>query len=107
SYLYHFGSGARTKRSERLSEISPECFLEISPEDARQLQIMDGQDIRVISKTDSIVLPARITVGLPPKTLFVPVSLSAAEVNSLFSTEMDVMTGIPNKKMCVVRIEKM
>lgn len=106
SSLYHFGSGARTRRSERLTEVSSECFLEISPEDARELQIAEGQQVKIVSKTGSITLPARITEGLPRKTLFVPAPLEAAEVNSLFSAELDVLTRIPNNKSCTVKIER-
>jgi len=106
SHLYHFGSGARTRHSKQLSEIFPECFLEIGPEDAEGLAVAHGQHVKVISKNGAIELPAKITDGLPRNIVFVPVSLSAAEVNSLFSTELDVVTRIPNRKMCTVQIER-
>ena len=106
SCLYHFGSGARTRHSEQLSGFSPECFLEIHPEDAADLAIEDGGQVRVTSKTGTLTLAARITGGLPRKSVFVPISLAAHEVNALFSTELDVLTRVPNSKMCVVKIER-
>ncbi|MEW5947477.1 MAG: formate dehydrogenase subunit alpha [bacterium] len=106
SSLYHFGSGARSRRSRRLIEMSPGCFIEISPADAKELQVTDGREVKVTSRRGSIVLPARITGDVPPGTLFVPVPHSASEVNSLFSAQLDVLTRIPNNKSCAVRVER-
>ena len=106
SHLYHFGSGARTRHSRQLSEVFPACFLEIGPEDAQSLAVDDGQTVKIVSRSGALELSAKITPGLPPKTVFVPVSLSAAEVNSLFSSELDMVTRIPNRKRCTVQIER-
>jgi formate dehydrogenase alpha subunit len=107
SHLYHFGSGARTMHSKQLKEMFPECFLEIGAEDAEGLAVADGQRVKIVSRAGSMELPARITPGLPRSVVFVPVSMSAAEVNSLFSTQLDVVTRTPNRKMCAVQIERM
>ncbi|MFH1438490.1 MAG: molybdopterin-dependent oxidoreductase, partial [Pseudomonadota bacterium] len=106
SHLYHFGSGARTKRSRLLTDISHPPSVEISPEDAEKLGVENGQNIRLTSKTGSVILKARITDGILPGMLFYPVSVSASKINSLFSAELDMLTRTPNKKMCVVNIDR-
>lgn len=106
SHAYHFGSGARTRQSVRLLRACPAPYVEVSPGDADALPARDGDRIRITSKNGTSLLTVRVTPGVPPGTLFVPSPPAGELVNALFSVDVDILTRVPNRKICMVKIEK-
>jgi predicted molibdopterin-dependent oxidoreductase YjgC len=103
STLYHFGSGTRSSRAPRLSKMSAQAFLEVNKADAEQLGISENEVVRITSPQGEIIAPARITDGLPPGTLFMPIS---SPVNELFAFPSDHGAKTPPIKTCAVRLER-
>jgi formate dehydrogenase alpha subunit len=101
--LYHFGSGTRSSRSPRLRKMSAQAFVEVNEADAEQLEIDENEVVRVISPQGEIVAPARITDGLLPGTLFMPIS---SPVNELFALALGPGAKAPSLKVCAVRLER-
>ena len=106
SLLYHFGSGSRTSRSTRLKRFTPGAFIEINSIDAKKLAIKDGDKVKVISPVNEIITMAKVSDTVDLGTVFMPISLPANPVNSLFDIVMDEKTKTPAMNRCAVRLKK-
>jgi len=132
-YPYWIGTGvvyehfhtAKTVRSGTTMRLVPEQYVEMHPDDAKDLGIEDGDWVKVITRRgeyegraslglDSKVRPARNTV--PRGYMFSPWNLSVADsadpkdnkwlVNGVTHRAHDPVSGQPDYKKCVCRIEK-
>ncbi len=61
--------------------------LEIHPDDAAALGIGPGQPVRVANDRGEMVLPAKLTYGVAPGTVFVPLPYGGAAVLDLFGPD--------------------
>jgi ferredoxin-nitrate reductase len=87
----------------------PEPFMEIHPRDAGQLGIVDNQVVEVRSRRGVAKFPAKITKGISPGTVFVPMhwgSLWAenAEANALTHPISCPDSLQPELKACAVQL---
>ncbi|ERT04795.1 nitrate reductase [Lyngbya aestuarii BL J] len=99
----------RTGRIEKTVKMHPQPFIEIHPRDAAKLDINEGEIIEVRSRRGMGRFPAKITKGITPETVFVPMhwgSLWAelAEVNSLTHPESCPDSLQPELKACAVQL---
>ncbi|WP_413163806.1 molybdopterin oxidoreductase family protein [Capilliphycus salinus ALCB114379] len=99
----------RTGRIEKTAKMHPEPFIEIHPRDAAKLDINEGEIIEVRSRRGMGRFPAKITKGITPGTVFVPMhwgSLWAelAEANSLTHPECCPDSLQPELKACAVQL---
>jgi len=106
SILHHSGTGAKTSRSARLSEFSPEAYVEIGESDAHQAGIGQGDEVRVISPLGEVVSVARLTNSMPQGVIFMPNSFPSTPVNQLFDIALDPRAKTPALKACAVRLER-
>jgi predicted molibdopterin-dependent oxidoreductase YjgC len=103
--LYHWHGGTMTTRVEGLVDLVPEVQATINPIDADTYGVRHGSQVRVISRRGSITCRAHVNHEVGRGELFMPfVSLQGAAANFLTNNVYDP-NGMPEYKVCAVRIE--
>ncbi len=100
----HWHTGSMTRRSHLLNREEPGAFAEINPEDAHSLNIRERQRIRVSSRRGTIQVKAKLTDRVPPRQVFIPFHFAEGAANVLTNNALDPESGIPEFKVCAVRI---
>jgi formate dehydrogenase alpha subunit len=104
--LYQYHTGTMTMKTGGLNEIAPECFVEISPEDARNFGMADGALVRIASRRGSIQARVKISPKAVRGTVFLPFHYAKAAANRLTNAALDPISGIPEFKVCAVKLAK-
>jgi formate dehydrogenase alpha subunit len=104
--LYQYHTGTMTMKSDGLNEIAPECFVEISPQDARQYEVADGDVVEIASRRGSIRAVIKVSKMAVSGTVFIPFHYAAAAANRLTNAALDPISGIPEYKVCAVKLSK-
>jgi predicted molibdopterin-dependent oxidoreductase YjgC len=95
-----------TMKSDGLNEIAPECFVEISPQDARGYDMQDGVSVDIESRRGKIRAVIKVSNKAVPGTVFIPFHYAAAAANRLTNGALDPISGIPEYKVCAVKLKK-
>jgi formate dehydrogenase alpha subunit len=103
--LEHYHTGTMTRRSDGLNGLVPGPFVEVNGADAERIRIKDGEHVKVSSRRGSIVLPARVGTRVDTGVLFIPFHFWEAAANVLTNPATDPTAGIPEFKVCAVRLE--
>jgi formate dehydrogenase major subunit/formate dehydrogenase alpha subunit len=104
--LYQYHTGTMTMKTGGLNEIAPECFVEISPEDAQRFAIQDGAQVGIASRRGRIQARVKISPKAVQGTVFLPFHYAQAAANRLTNAALDPISGIPEFKVCAVKLEK-
>jgi formate dehydrogenase major subunit len=104
--MWQFHTGSMTRRSEDLEREAPTGWVEINPSDAKALGITNGEIVRAVSRRGQVDLPAKVTVDIKPKEVFIPFHFAECAANLLTNNALDPIAKIPELKACAVRIEK-
>ena len=104
--LYHYHTGTMTMKSEGLNERAPACFVEISPDDARSYDLEDGSMVKVESRRGDISAAIKVSEKAVAGTVFIPFHFAQAAANKLTNAALDPVSGIPEYKVCAVRLSK-
>jgi len=104
--LYHYHTGTMTMKSDGLNERVPACFVELSAEDARAYDLEDGVMVRIESRRGDIRAAVKISETAFPGTVFIPFHFAQAAANKLTNAALDPVSGIPEYKVCAVRLSK-
>ncbi|TNH31288.1 nitrite reductase [Micromonospora orduensis] len=105
--LAQYQSGTQTRRVAALRRAAPEAFVELHPDLAARLGIDDGDPVLVTSRRGELRAPARLSAGIRPDTVFAPFHWAgAARANSVTNDAVDPISGMPEFKVCAVRVEK-
>jgi predicted molibdopterin-dependent oxidoreductase YjgC len=104
--LYQYHTGTMTMKSEGLNNRAPECFVEIAPSDAAKMGLEDGARVKVASRRGGIKAVARISTKARAGTVFIPFHFAQAAANRLTNAALDPVSGIPEYKVCAVKLEK-
>ncbi len=104
--LYQYHTGTMTMKSDGIMDIAPECFVEISPQDAGKLGVEDGAVVEVASRRGTIRARIKISNKAVSGTVFIPFHYAGAAANRLTNAALDPISGIPEFKVCAVKIEK-
>ncbi len=104
--LEHYHTGTMTRRSNGLNGLVPGRFVEVNGADAKQLRVKDGDRVKVTSRRGSIVLPAKVGSRVDTGVLFIPFHFWEAAANVLTNPASDPTAGIPEFKVCAVRLER-
>jgi formate dehydrogenase major subunit/formate dehydrogenase alpha subunit len=104
--LYHYNSATMTMREDGIVDKQEDPFFEISPEDASAHGLADGDWARLVSRRGS--LDARAVVGerVYPGLVWMALHFAQAKVNWLTNDVTDSLIGIPEYKVCAVRVER-
>ncbi len=110
--MFHWHTGTMTRRSEKLEQEVPEAYVELHPDDAARIGQLPphpggqrGVRVRVASRRGEIELAVRITPRIRPGVIFIPFHFAEAAANALTSAALDPDSGIPEYKVCAVRVE--
>jgi formate dehydrogenase major subunit len=104
--LYQYHTGTMSMKTAGLNEIAPECFVEISPEDARLFGMPDGALASIASRRGSIQARLKVSPRAVKGTVFLPFHYAQAAANRLTNAALDPVAGIPEFKVCAVKLEK-
>jgi len=104
--LEHYHTGTMTRRSDGLNGLAPGPFVEVNGDDAKKIRVKDGDRVKVTSRRGSIVLPARVGSRVDAGVLFIPFHFWEAAANVLTNPASDPTAGIPEFKVCAVRMER-
>ena len=104
--LEHFHTGTMTRRSKGLHGLVPGPFVEVNGADAEKFRVKDGDRVKVSSRRGSIVLPAKVGSRVDAGVLFIPFHFWEAAANVLTNPASDPTAGIPEFKVCAVRMER-
>ncbi len=102
---FHWHSGTMTRRTDLLDQEVPECYVEINPADADRLGIRKTSMVRLTSRRGTIEAQAWITKRVPAGVVFAPFHFAEAAANALTNPSFDPKSGIPDYKVCAVRLE--
>lgn len=104
--LEHYHTGTMSRRSKGLHGLVPGPFVEVNGADAKKIRVKDGDSVRVTSRRGSIVLPAKVGSRVDAGVLFIPFHFWEAAANVLTNPASDPTAGIPEFKVCAVRLER-
>ncbi|MDA0999082.1 MAG: formate dehydrogenase subunit alpha [bacterium] len=104
--LYHWHTGAMTRRAGALDAAEPAAYVEINEADLRRKRISDGALVRVRSRRGEIELAARKSPRVRPGEVFIPFHYVEAAANLLTVDVLDPWGKIPEFKVCAVQVEK-
>ncbi len=105
----HWHTQSRTGRISKIQKMHPHPFLEIHPRDAEGLGIQDQDWVEVRSRRGTARFPAKITTGIRPGTVFVPMHWGAlwadqAEANAMTHPTLCPISKQPELKACAVQL---
>ena len=104
--LYHYHTGTMTMKTEGLNERAPESFVEISAEDAEGNGVKDGEMVKIASRRGEISARLKVSGKAVAGTVFIPFHFAAAAANKLTNAALDPVSGIPELKVCAVKLSK-
>ena len=104
--LYQYHTGTMTMKTEGLNEIAPECFVEISSRDAGKYDMKDGSIVDIASRRGNIQAKIKISAKAVSGTVFIPFHFAAAAANRLTNAALDPISGIPEFKVCAVKLSR-
>jgi formate dehydrogenase major subunit len=104
--LYQYHTGTMTMKSEGLMDIAPECFVEISAQDAGKYELKNGAAVDIASRRGNIRAKVKISGKAVSGTVFIPFHYAIAAANRLTNSALDPICGIPEYKVCAVKISK-
>jgi assimilatory nitrate reductase catalytic subunit len=106
--VYHYLSGAQTRRIGFLNNQAPAPWVEVHPLAATRLGIADRERVRVRTPRGSIELQAMVVPTIRPDTLFVPFHYGHEEaVNQVTSPAVEPVVKIPEYKASAATLEKL
>jgi predicted molibdopterin-dependent oxidoreductase YjgC len=103
--LYHYNSATMTMREDGITDKQEDPFVELNPEDASNLGVVDGDWVRLVSRRGKI--RARVAVGdrVYPGLVWMALHFAESRVNILTNDVGDPLIGIPEYKVCAIRVE--
>ncbi|HDL07926.1 MAG TPA: formate dehydrogenase subunit alpha, partial [Desulfobacteraceae bacterium] len=104
--LYHYHTGTMTMKTDGLNERAPECFVEISSQDANDYNLEDRSLVDISSRRGSITAKIKISDKAVAGTVFIPFHFAKAAANRLTNAALDPVSGIPEYKVCAVKLSK-
>jgi len=104
--LFQYHTGTMTMKTAGLNEIAPESFVEISPADAADLGMEDGSMVEIASRRGRISAKVKISLKAVDGTVFIPFHYAQAAANKLTNAALDPVSGIPELKVCAVKLTK-
>jgi formate dehydrogenase major subunit len=104
--LYQYHTGTMTMKSAGIMDIAPDCFVEISPQDARKFGLEEGVAVNIASRRGNIQAKIKISTKAVSGTVFIPFHYAVAAANRLTNAALDPVCGIPEYKVCAVKLSK-
>jgi formate dehydrogenase major subunit len=103
--MYHWHTGTMTRRSTALDARESTATVELNPLDAAELGVRDGDEVSLTSRRNTIRIAVRLSPRVARRQVFVPMHYREAAANLLTNPAFDGPSGIPEFKVCAVRVE--
>ena len=94
-----------TMREEGVTQKQEDPFVEMSAEDASNLGVKHGDWVRLVSRRGQIQARAAVGDRVYPGLVWMALHFAESRVNLLTNDVGDSLIGIPEYKVCAVRIE--
>jgi predicted molibdopterin-dependent oxidoreductase YjgC len=104
--MYHWHTGTMSRRSTGLDSREPTPTVELSPADATELGVRDGDEVIVTSRRSQLRISVRLSPRVARRQVFIPMHYREAAVNLLTNPALDPYAGIPEFKVCAVRVDR-
>lgn len=104
--LYQYHTGTMTMKTDGLNERAPEAYVEMSRKDAANAALQDGDMVSIASRRGTIHARVKIAASAVDGTVFIPFHFAKAAANKLTNAALDPVSGIPEFKVCAVKIDK-
>ena len=102
--MYHWHTGTMTRRSQALDSRESTATVELNPVDAEALGVEDGEEVEITSRRNAIRIAVRLSERVAHGQVFIPMHYREAAANLLTNPVLDPSAGIPEFKVCAVRI---
>jgi predicted molibdopterin-dependent oxidoreductase YjgC len=93
-----------TRRSFALDARESTPTVELNPADATELGVRDGDTVAIASRRGRITIAVRISGRVARHQVFVPMHYREAAANLLTNPALDPYAGIPEFKVCAVKL---
>ncbi len=103
--MYHWHTGSMTRRSFALDARESTATVELHPADAAELGVQEGDEVEVTSRRNRIRIAVRLSERVARRQVFIPMHYREAAANLLTNPALDGPSGIPEFKVCAVRVE--
>jgi formate dehydrogenase major subunit/formate dehydrogenase alpha subunit len=103
--LYHYNSATMTMREDGVTDKQEDPFVEMSAEDASAIGVEQGDWVRLVSRRGEIEARAAIGDRVYPGLVWMALHFAEQRVNLLTNDVTDSLIGIPEYKVCAIRIE--
>jgi predicted molibdopterin-dependent oxidoreductase YjgC len=103
--MYHWHTGTMTRRSTALDARESTATVELHPADAAELGVADGEEVTISSRRNRIRIAVRLSERVARRQVFIPMHYREAAANLLTNPALDGPSGIPEFKVCAVRVE--
>src|SRR5690606_33051036 len=103
--MYHWHTGTMTRRSTALDARESTATVELNPADAAELGVKDGDEVPITSRRSTVRIAVRLSSRGARKQVFIPMHYREAAANLLTNPALDPYAGIPEFKVCAVRVE--
>ena len=104
--LQHYHTGTMTLRCGALETAYPEGYLEMNGGDAEKIGVRDGERVKITSRRGSVEAAVMVTERVRPGLVFTSFHYPEIAVNRLTNPARDPAAGIPELKICAVRVDK-
>lgn len=104
--LFQFHTATMSGRSAALNEMWGRQRVRISPATAKELGVADGDMVKVSSRRGEAQARAMVTPKVVDKIVVMDFHFAEANANLLTNPACDPMSGIPEFKVCAVRVQK-
>jgi formate dehydrogenase alpha subunit len=104
--LYQYHTGTMSMKTEGLNERAPRSYVELSRADARQYGLKDGDKVTISSRRGQIDVHVQVLDKAVEGTVFIPFHYAKGAANKLTNAALDPVAGIPEYKVCAVKISK-
>jgi formate dehydrogenase alpha subunit len=103
--MFHYHTGAMSRRTPRLADEVRRGFVEVNPEDASKAGIHNKDMVNVETRRGSIEAEAKVTDEVPPGLLFVPFHFSESLANVLTISVLDPSAKCAETKVCAAKLK--
>jgi formate dehydrogenase major subunit len=103
--IFHYHTGAMTRRTPKLIDEVPLGFVEVNPDDAIKAGIKNKDVVILETRRGSIEAEAKVTDEVPPGLLFVPFHFPNSCANVLTISALDPSAKCAETKVCAVKME--
>ena len=104
--MYHWHTGTMTRRSFALDARESTPTVELNPADAAELGVRDGETVAISSRRGRITIAVRLSQRVARHQVFVPMHYREAAANLLTNPVLDPYAGIPEFKVCAVKLSR-